>query len=167
VFDPASATQQRFTGLGPAPIPDPRDGEIETFVRGLVAGGPAAVTATTQSSTPQARQVLCAYAERMASTAVRDGGAAPLELGLVALVAGGLADGERDALMVMAPIDDAASRVGIDTADLFERVAKVVGHPGTVSLMVWLTRKPEDRALASMGYVVSSDDGGFRYRLDW
>jgi hypothetical protein len=39
-----------------------------------------------------------------------------------------------------------------------------VGHPGTVNLVFWLMRAPADRTLASMGFVESSDEGGFRYR---
>ena len=32
--------------------------------------------------------------------------------------------------------------------------------------MVWLTRKPEDRSLASMGYAAATDVDGFRYRYE-
>lgn len=69
--------------------------------------------------------------------------------------------------MVMAPIEDSARKIGLDLPEAFERASKIVGHPGTVNLMIWLTRRPEDRSLSSMGFVAGEDDDGFRYRLDW
>ena len=59
--------------------------------------------------------------------------------------------------------DDA--RIGVDLSQLFEDASKVVGHPGTVNLMRWLTRAPADRTMESMGFMASEEAGGFRYRL--
>jgi hypothetical protein len=86
---------------------------------------------------------------------------------VVALVVGGLDQNLPESLMVLAPVEDGARRLEVDLAALFERVAKVVGHPATVNLMLWLARPPEDRSLASMGLVAGEDADGFRYRLDW
>jgi hypothetical protein len=60
-----------------------------------------------------------------------------------------------------------AANIGVDTPALFEEVSRIVGHPATVNLMMWLTRKDDDRSLASMGFVPTEDAGGFRYKLDW
>jgi hypothetical protein len=103
----------------------------------------------------------------MASLAVRILEAEQLERALVAVVVGGLADNIYEALMVMPLIEDGARRIGADLQLLFEKAAATVGHPGTVNLVRWLARKPEDRSLASMGFVESSDEEGFRYKLDW
>ena len=66
--------------------------------------------------------------------------------------------------MPMALIDDAGCRLGVDSPTLFEEAAQIVGHPGTVNLMVWLTRAPEDRTPEAMGFVAAREQGGFRYR---
>ena len=42
--------------------------------------------------------------------------------------------------------------------------AEVVGHPGSVKLMVWLSRAPEDRTPECIGFEALHDDSGFRYR---
>jgi hypothetical protein len=167
MFEPTDTTQRKFNGYGPSALPDTRDKAVGDFVEGLIAAGPTAVTAALSSITDKARQVLCAYAERMASLAVRRRDRDVLLRAVVALVLGGLDENRLESLMVMAPIQDAAERLGLDLPELFEAASNVVGHPGTVNLMLWLTRKPEDRSLASMGFVVAEDGDGFRYKLDW
>jgi hypothetical protein len=166
-FDPTDASQRRFTGYGPAELPCARDGEVDAYVASLRSGGPPAVAAALATVTQRARDVLGAYAERMASLAVRERSTDRLVSALVALVVGGLNDGSRDALMTMPLVEHSARLLGAEPADLFEDAAAVVGHPGTVSLMRWLARKPEDRSIEAMKYVEDSDEGGFRYRHDW
>ena len=167
MFDPHDDAQRPFHGYGPAPLPDPRDEEVARFVATLVTGGPSAVAGVRPLVTEQARRVLCAYAERMASLAVRRHDPKLLVGATVALVVGGLDENRHESLMVMAPLEDSAKRLGVDLPDLFKYVSKIVGHPGTVNLAVWLMRRPEDRTLASMRFVSDEDQDGFRYRLDW
>jgi hypothetical protein len=167
MFDPADEEQRRFRAYGPAPIPDPRDREVEEFVNSLIAGGPKRVAEVKSVIGLHGKRVLAAYAERMATGAVRTHDPTLLERALVALVLGGLDNNERESLMVMAPIEDSANRIGVDVEDLFQRVSRTVGPQGTVSLVSWLSRKPENRSLASMRFVPSQDSGGFRYKLEW
>jgi hypothetical protein len=167
MFDPTDLSQRKFNGYGPSELPNARDEEIRVFVDGLRAVGPPAVAAALSSVTDKARQVLRAYAERMASLAVRRRERELLRQAVVALVVGGLDENRLESLMVMAPIQDCAERLGLDLAEVLEEASKVVGHPGTVNMMLWLTRKPEDRSLESMGFVPSEDGDGFRYKLDW
>jgi hypothetical protein len=166
-FDPTQTDQRAYNGYGPALIPDPRDDEVGRYVDGVVAGGPSAVTAALATATEQARRVLLAFAERSASIAVRRNDKQALVRGVVATVLGGLDENSREALMVMAPLEDAARRLGLHFPDVCGEVAEVVGHPGTVNLMLWCSRKPEDRTLASMAYVTRDAPDGFRYHLDW
>jgi hypothetical protein len=108
--------------------------------------------------------VLRAYAERAASRAVRGKDRDLLVLGVIALAVGGLDQNALEALMRMPLIEDASKRVGAELADVFEEAAGVVGHPSTVSLMLWLTRKPQDRTPECMGFSDGEDESGFRYR---
>lgn len=110
------------------------------------------------------RQVLRVYAERAASRAVRELSRELLVLGTTALVVGGLEQNALEALMRMPLIEDASKRVGIALPDIFEEVAGVVGHPGSVNLMLWLTRAAEDRTPECMGFAATEDEAGFRYR---
>ena len=167
MFDPSDEVQKRFSGYGPARIPDLRDDELSSFVSTLVEGGPPMVANLMPTVTDKSRQVLRAYSERMASLSVRRGDARLLAGATIALVVGGLDENRLESLMIMVLIEDSVTRLNVDLAGLFEEVSRVVGHPGTVNLMIWLTRSPDDRTLASMGFVAGEDEGGFRYRLDW
>jgi hypothetical protein len=163
-FDPGDPAQRRFTSYRLAAFPDARDTELDEYARALRSGGPAAIRAGLDTVSEKGRQVLRAYAERAASRAVRDQDRDLLVLGSVALVVGGLDQNALEALTRMPLIEDASRRLGAELADVFEEAAGVVGHPGTVNLMLWLTRAPEDRTPECMGFVAGEDDSGFRYR---
>jgi hypothetical protein len=163
-FDAGDPAQRRFTGYGLAAFPDARDTELDQYARDLMSGGPAAVRAALNVVSEKARQVLRVYAERAASRAVRDKDRDLLVLGTIALVVGGLDENALEALTRMPLIEDASKRLGIELADVFEKAAGVVGHPGTVNLMLWLSRAPADRTPECMGFAAADDDSGFRYR---
>ena len=132
-----------------------------------VARGPRAVAEVLSVISEEARRVLVAYAERMASLAVRRHDRSTLVKGLVALMLGGLDENRRESLMLLAPLEDSAARIGVDLTELFQEVSVVVGTPLDQNLMAWLMRDAEDRSLASMGFDVGQDDSGFRYKLNW
>ena len=167
VFDVASPTQRRFDGYGSCLLPSALDQEVQVFVDGLSRGGPPVVALAIAHATEAGQRVLRAYAERMASLAVRQGDAMLLQRALVAIVVGGLYRNEREALLVMPLIEDSAKRIRVQPSVLFEEAAGIVGHPGTANLVLWLGRKSENRELLSMGYVVGADAGGFRYVRTW
>lgn len=164
-FEPSDQAQPRFAGYGPSSLPNSRDDLVDKFIDQAVSGGPSAVAGFIKSASESGRRVLRAYAERMASLAVRRRDARLLVRAVIAVVIGGLDQNALEALMVMPLIENSAGLLGADLAGVFEQAAAVVGHPGSVNLMVWLTRAPEDRTLAAMGFVESSDEGGFRYKF--
>jgi hypothetical protein len=150
-------------GYGPRPIPVDRDSEIDEVVRrGLTAAGYAQLRAAVA---PGHHAVLRAWAERMASFAVRQASAEPLAPALVALALGGLDDGSREALAVLPLVYRSAELVGEDPAGLFQRAAAAVGETAAAELRRFLTRG--DRSIRSMGYVEDTDEDGFRYRRTW
>lgn len=165
-FDPGEPKQQRFVAYGPAPIPDPRDELVSELIDRAQTGGPAAVASLSASASERGRRVLRAYGERMSSLAVRRRDQALLVRAVIAIVLGGLDQNALEALMVMPLVENSARLLDVNLPSVFEKASAVVGHPGSVNLMVWLTRKPEDRTIASMGFVESSDEGGFRYRFN-
>lgn len=110
--------------------------------------------------------MLRAYGERAASRAVRAKSVDRLVSALVAVVIGGLDQNALEALMPMpmSLVEDAGVRLGADPGVYFGKAADIVGHPGNVNLMVWLTRNIEDRTPEAMGFVASEDKTGFRYK---
>ncbi len=163
-FDVRSDDQRRFNSYAPASFPDTRDNELAAYVRQVMAAGADAVASACALSSDNGRRVVCAYAERACSLAVRSKDREHLVEALVALAVGGLGQNDLGALMRMALIEDAAERLEIDLPTLFEEASRLVGHPSTAALMVWLTRAPEDRTLRSMGYEAHTGPSGFRYR---
>jgi len=162
-FDPSEPGQRRFTAYGPATLPDPRDATVDKYVNEVIRNGPDAAHEAAAAASPKGKQVLLSYCERAATRAVRAGSKELLVAATVAAVVGGLEQYERDALMRMPIIEDASNRIGIHVSDLFEDVARIVGHPGSVSLARWLSREPPDRTLAAMGFSVADDGSGLRY----
>ena len=163
-FEPGDPGQRRFASFGLAAFPDSRDADVDEFVRSLRDGGSASVSAALAAVSEKGRQVLRVYAERAATRAVRERARDLLVLGSIALVIGGLDQNALEALTRMPLIEDASKRLGVELSTVFEEVAAVVGHPGSVNLMVWLTRAPEDRTPECMGFAAAEDDAGFRYR---
>lgn len=157
-LDPA-----RFHGWGPAPIPDPRDAAVTEVVDALVAAGPAAVSRACRNLDEPRANVLRAYAERMSDLAVRTGDRQALFRSLVALVVGGLHAGRREALRVMALLDDAAGRIQVDLVALVSEVVEVVGDDAAGQLALWLRRPQQLRHPEAMGFVGHWGPDGFRY----
>jgi hypothetical protein len=164
-FDPGDPKQQRFSAYGPAPIPDRRDDLVRELIDHVESGGPATVAGLCADASERGRRVLRAYGERMSSLAVRRHDPDLLVRAVVAIVLGGLDQNALEALMVMPLVENSARLLGVSLPGIFEKAAAIVGHPGSVNLMVWLARKPEDRTIASMGFVESADEGGFRYKF--
>jgi hypothetical protein len=163
-FEPGDSNQHRYTGYAAATFPDSRDEQVDQYVKGVMAGGPRAVGEALAAVSDTGRRVLCAYAERSASLAVRERSIDRLVSALVATVIGGLDRDDREAMMPMALVDDACTRIGQDPTGFFSMAAHVVGRPGRANLMRWLSRSPEDRTPAAMGFEPSHDESGFRYR---
>lgn len=163
-FDPCRGEQPHFAGYGGAAIPDYRDEELDCYVGELRSEGPAGVTTALGKVSEAGRRVLRVYGERAASRSVRDGSVDRLVSALVAVVVGGLDQNALEALMPMALIEDAGARIGADPEVYFGAAATVVGHPGSVNLMVWLSRHPDDRTIRAMGFLASEDRSGFRYK---
>lgn len=163
-FEPGQPEQPSFVAYGPAVIPDPRDAAVESYVKAVREGGPAAVATALSQVSEGGRRVLRVHGERAASRAVRDRSVDLLVSALIAVVIGGLDQNALEAMMPMALIEDAGRRIGADPGTYFGTAAAVVGHPASVNLMVWLTRRDEDRTPEAMGFVAALDQSGFRYR---
>ncbi len=108
---------------------------------------------------------LVCYAERMASFGVREKSRDRLWEGLVALVIENHFGDWRDNLRRLAPLYDAARKIGIDPDELFLEVAGLILNNVTISIKQFTERLPEDKSLEAFLYSESVDaDGLFWYK---
>ena len=143
----------------PKPIPIARDVEItKLIVRHLNSGEAAALVANLSDDQAMVLQV---FAERMASYAIRQNSADILQSALVALLLSIVKSEPRESLIVMPIFCDAMLRLKTDPSSFLESLRRKVGDPLFAPLKQFMKRA--DKSLENMGYVVSSDAGGFRY----
>jgi hypothetical protein len=154
-------------GYGPAPIPNPRDGEIESLlVKWQSLNSPERSAAAAQINEDQ-RFTLLAFAERMATAAVRHKDPSRIHLGLLALGLDGWKSDWRDNATILCLHYDAATRLAADPGQVFSKAGCLLSEKVSQSFADFLARTDEDKALDAMGYVTGRDEGGFRYNRDW
>jgi hypothetical protein len=160
-------TSRESVAHGPRPIPCPLDRKVEHVVAWYENADETGRAALRERITPRAASTLSAYAERMASHAVRRGDAAVLRRALLAAAIGWYHEDPRESMLILPLFYDAASRLGIEPEPLFEDAAVAAGLPPDGALASFPQRRPEDCTLACMGYRTGADDDGFRYQRDW
>jgi hypothetical protein len=155
-------------GYGPKPIPVERDFQINEFLDAIMAATPPERARLTTSLDASHAPVLRAFAERMASFAVRQGSAEPLRRGLLALALGGAADDEREMIMVLPLIYRSAELIDADPDSLFAEASNTVGrNTASEAIQDFPARTFEDRSLAAFGFIEGHDVDGFRYLRTW
>jgi hypothetical protein len=96
----------------------------------------------------------------MAVLAVRERGENRIRTGLRALTPLKGAIDLRDAIIYLAPLYDAASRINADADALFRSFSRY-SAPIVPHIVSFPDRTPEGRSLAAMGFVVAQDESGF------
>jgi hypothetical protein len=160
-----AAADGRFIAYGPRPIPHELDLLPQALIDAyLVADASEFVECLSRESV----DVLRAFGERQATSAVRHASAVELEHALVAL---GLAfcgsPDSREDLLVMPLPWHAAKHLGLDPATVFKQTAKLLAGKARDFLLTFCGRAPQDQTLECMGYVVGADADGFRYVRTW
>lgn len=148
------------------PLPAPRDAEITALLDAARDNGQLVELA--ELVRPRQDAVLRAFAERMASLAVRTGDPVPLRGGLLSAaiaMAAPDADG-REVLLILPLLWHGARRLELDPAAEFAATAELVPAAAT-GLRQFTAREPADQRIEAMGYVESADDDGFRYARTW
>lgn len=150
-------------GYGLRAIPDPLDDDIRQFVSVLTSADEAYRAALIGLMGEHHGFVLKAFADRMTTLAVRAGDRRHLNEAVVALAIAARLIDPRDCFVVLAPLYDAAQRIGADPGSTF------VAPPFAEELFSPLLeafphRAEEDRSLAAMLCVESTDADGFRYK---
>lgn len=148
------------------PLPSPRDDEITALLDRARDDGQLIQLA--ELVRPAQDAVLRAFAERMASLAVRTGDPVTVRNGLLAAaIAIVVPDVDvREVLLVLPLLWHSAQRLALDPAEEFEATAEEF-PPAARALRQFIARKPADQRIGAMGYVESADDSGFRYARTW
>jgi hypothetical protein len=149
---------------GLAPVPDSRDEKIAQLVRTWVGLNEEGRREVQSLLSRQQSFVLQTFAERMASSSVRERNPESLLLGLLALgIEGGKSDWRENYLVV--PLHyDAAQRIGANPIPIFENVINLVGGTFAEYLRKFLQNPCP---IEDMGYRIDPGSDGFRYQRTW
>jgi len=154
-------------GYGPLPIPQLRDDEITDLIATWLKLNATERQIAAQSVMETQRFTLLAYSERMASLAVRNRDSEKIFFGLLALGVDGWRGDWRDNAEILCLHFDAAERIKVIPAQVFERAASFLSLKVATALRSFIQRSPEDRSLEAMGYAAAKDNDGFRYLRNW
>jgi hypothetical protein len=114
--------------------------------------------------TREQSQVLLAYAERMATQALRQADVALIREGLIAVQLEGKRDDWRETIISLTLLYDAITRLHAPAADMFHRVAKLAPKlEVSESIRKYSQRAPANRTIESMGYELRMSGQGVAY----
>jgi catechol 2,3-dioxygenase-like lactoylglutathione lyase family enzyme len=158
----------RNRGYAEAPLPSARDQQITAYLDRLAGAEAEARDLAATALGPAYTGTFLAFAERMASLAVRlrDGQPAARGLLAVALVWRSASD-VRPAIPVLGLLYDAAARAGADPADLFARAGALAPDDVAPLFREFLSRPDLGDIAQEMGYAPGRDRDGFRYQRFW
>jgi len=150
-----------------SPLPNPIDREIGELLKVWMALSVDDRRDSAARISQFQADVLLRYGERMASLAVREHNEEFIFLGLAAIGVHDWRFDYRENLLIVPLHYDAAERIGADPDAIFERAALCLYGNSASGLRSFLGRTPHDKTIGVMGYVVDSDEQGFRYRRTW
>ena len=154
-------------GAGTLPIPSELDELVSEVTTQFANATHSDRIAITSLFSDAHSFTLIGFAERMATYAVRTSNPQVLFEGLVSLcIEAGRFDIRED-ILVLAPLYDAAVRLGVEPASMFAKAASLIENDVSRAIETFPRRPEHARSLASMGYSTRTDDQGFRYERDW
>ncbi len=154
-------------GAGNLPIPSAWDEMLSEVVTKFMEAQTVERRRIFSLFTDQHSFTFIAFAERMAAYAVRIGSTKKLFEGLAALVLDGSKFDSRENITVMAPLYDAALKIGADPETLFTQAADLAPNEVSEVLRTFPSRPDESKSLICMQFVESEDQDGFLYERVW
>ena len=161
-------TVARLVGWGTSRIPNDVDAEIKDIInKYLSLGDDGAKKSIRESVGRDQKRVFLAFAERMASLAVRLNSQEPLMMAMMAMFLQiGIGDVRED-IIILTLIHAAAEKISSDPRFVFLESARQFGLNDTSGLEAYLGRSNESKSLKSMGYSEGVDEDGFRFVRLW
>jgi hypothetical protein len=157
----------RLAGWGASNIPNEIDDEITNLVKGYLELDEGDKRTVRESVERDQKFVFLAFAERMASLAIRLKSREPLMLGMIAMFLQIGTGDVREDILRLALVHAAAQKIGMDPRSLFMESARQFGLDDTSGLDAFLHRSDEDKSINSMGYTEGTDEDGFRFVRTW
>jgi predicted metal-dependent TIM-barrel fold hydrolase len=152
-------------GYGPRRLPDELDQVLEKVVDALEQSG---FVTLLEIFNARHADVFLAFAERIASLAVRRQSSKDIHRGLIAVgIAAELTTDIREVILILPLLWRSASVIGLDPSHEFDSVAEELNGEGSALLKSFTRRTAENQSIQVMGYIESEDDQGFRYRRTW
>lgn len=164
--DALEANASAYHGYRDRPIPHPLETAVDAVVRAYLAATEEDRAIATSTMPIGLRRILAAYAERAAMRAVRDDSAEPLHRGCTAIMAAISDPPEREPLMSLSLLHRSADLLEISFAEVLLPAATLAGEVATQVARNWITRMPDQRTIADMGFRESTDDNG-RFYYAW
>lgn len=144
-------------------IPSELDAALIELVDAFRRGNPMSRFLIKRRLSDQHSAILWAFSERMASLAVRERSKERVVQGLTGLVLEGCKEDWRDCIIRLAPLYDAAVKVGAPPDELFREAASYAGGEARKLLLEYPKRTPENLSIEAMGYSEGETEDGFRY----
>jgi hypothetical protein len=152
-------------GYGLGPLPRVRDAQIGQIIDRL---GQNEFASLQEFFDSDHADMLLAFAERMASLAVRRQSRQDIHRGLLAAgIAASLSIDSREVILILPLMWHSAEIIGLDPCQEFVLVAEELKGDAGVFLETFTLRSARDRDIQVMGYIESVDEEGFRYRRTW
>jgi hypothetical protein len=157
----------RLAGWGASRIPTEIDDEITDLVKRYLELDDEDKKTVRLSVKRDQKFVFLAFAERMASLAIRLKSREPLMLAMMAMFLQiGIGDVRED-IIRLSLVHAAAEKLEIDPRSVFMESAQQFGLDDTSGLEAFLGRSDEDKSIKSMGYTEGLDQDGFRFVRTW
>lgn len=157
----------RLAGWGTTRIPNEIDDEITDLIKAYLELDDEGKRKVRESVQRDQKFVFLAFAERMASLAVRLNSQGPLMTAMTAMFLQIGTGDVREDILRLTLVYAAAQKLGIDPRFVFLESARQFGLQNTSGLEAFLERSDEDKSIDSMGYAEGEDDDGFRFVRTW
>ena len=151
------------------PYPTALDEALEALIHGFFAAPPPERAELIAELAPTERQsqVILAFAERMATQAMRDADPLLVRAGLIATLLEAERTDTRESIIVLTLLHDALGKTGGDPRREFAEVAGLApGSPASELIRDFPCRAPENLTLESMGYRMAMSPQGVKYEAD-
>jgi len=157
----------KLAGYGATRIPNEIDEKIRRTLEGYLGLSEEEKKKLRGKVGREHKFVFLAFAERMASLAVRAKSQEPLMQAMMAMFLQiGIGDVRED-ILILTLIYAAANKLGLDPRSVFLGSARQFGLKDASGLEAFLKRSDADKSLESMGYVEGTDEDGFRFVRTW
>jgi hypothetical protein len=155
---------KRTDGYGPRRIPHRLDQDVHKLLGVLSRATDDDRAAALSRMVERHGSVMVAFAERMASHAVRTGQSRYLDYGMTALAVASYLIYIKEVIPILSLLYRSTQKLGLEARGVFNTAIPVPAAAGLQQIVdEFLNRSERDRSIEVMYYVEGQDQDGFRY----